>query len=84
MRALSVIIIASASLLTSACSADSSSFRPASASDLDGRGGDLQSQPVGIGGGPNKLKRSPCACVKLRNKAGLPERLDAAFTREKA
>ena len=34
------------------------------------------SMPVGVGGGPDQLKRTPCACAEIPQKAGLPEFLD--------
>ena len=38
-------------------------------------GGDFQAAPVDVGSGPNRLKRTPCACVELPNRSGLPEHL---------
>ncbi len=34
---------------------------------------DYQPQPRGIGKDPSELKRSPCACLKIETKPGLPE-----------
>lgn len=33
----------------------------------------FQSHPVSTGGNPNALKRTPCACKELNQKAGLPD-----------
>ncbi len=34
---------------------------------------EYQPQPRGIGKDPSELKRSPCACLKIETKPGLPE-----------
>jgi len=36
-------------------------------------GNRYQDGPVGIGKGPNTLKRSQCACNKIELKEGIPE-----------
>ena len=36
-------------------------------------GGSFQSSPVSVGGGPNALKRTPCACLEKQQPAGLPK-----------
>ena len=40
-------------------------------------GGKTQDNPIGIGSGPNKLKKSPCACMRLPN-LGEPIGFDGA------
>lgn len=35
----------------------------------------FQAHPNSIGGGPNGLKRTPCACKELDQKQGLPDYL---------
>lgn len=34
------------------------------------------SMPVGVGGGPDQLKRTPCACAEIPQKPGLPNFLE--------
>lgn len=34
---------------------------------------EYQPMPRGIGKDPSELKRSPCACIKIEPKPGLPE-----------
>ncbi|MBR7158677.1 MAG: hypothetical protein IKD08_03225 [Alphaproteobacteria bacterium] len=34
---------------------------------------EYQPQPRSIGKDPSELKRSPCACLKIETKPGLPE-----------
>ena len=41
-------------------------------------GGNFQSRPLGVGGNPNSLKRTPCACVEKIQPNGLPAFLEAA------
>lgn len=48
---------------------------PAAAADR--KRGPVTPDPVGIGGGPNRLKRTPCACVRIDTKPGLPAYLTA-------
>lgn len=49
-----------------------------------GSSGNFQAAPVGVGGGPDRLKRTPCACLKLRNKPGLPSHLVTGAADHKA
>lgn len=37
--------------------------------------GNFQAAPVGVGSGPDRLKRTPCACVQLPNRGDLPAHL---------
>lgn len=37
--------------------------------------GNFQAAPVGVGGGPDRLKRTPCACVELPNRSDIPAHL---------
>lgn len=39
--------------------------------------GNVQQKPASIGGGPNQLRRAPCACVLVPNKPGLPSHLQS-------
>lgn len=48
-------------------------------------GSQFQSRAVGVGGGPNHLKRTPCACVQVDQPAGLPDFLiDSTVLQSKA
>lgn len=46
--------------------------------------GNFQDAAVGVGGGPNKLKRTPCACIQKDQPSGLPDFLqdDPALKQE--
>lgn len=35
-------------------------------------GSTFSPRPVSVGAGPNKLKRTPCACIKKKQASGLP------------
>ncbi len=46
--------------------------------------GNFQDSAVGVGGGPNKLKRTPCACLEKRQPEGLPSFLQEASAPQEA
>ncbi|AXK43779.1 hypothetical protein [Erythrobacter aureus] len=47
--------------------------------------GNFQDSAVGVGGGPNKLKRTPCACIQKDQPSGLPDfLLDGAELKQEA
>lgn len=57
-----VIVAAALFAMLGGCASTGSSFQPL---------------PVQTGGGPNNLRRAPCACNKIKQLPGLPEFLRA-------
>lgn len=45
---------------------------------IAGCGSRIEPQPIGVGRDTSELKESPCACIKLETKPGLPEWLTAS------
>lgn len=52
-----IVIAAAALALLTGCTAGSS----------------FHNAPVGVGNGPNQLKRTPCACLERKQPDGLPD-----------
>jgi type IV pilus biogenesis protein CpaD/CtpE len=45
---------------------------------------DSQSRPASIGGGPNNLRRAPCACLEIKQDQRLPAFLNGSEQTETA